>query len=434
MPEYNYPGYSPTQDNMLTARPHTVDGYHGGNDNPAPAHTPVYAEYPGTVVRSGNINGYGLAVVVESVAPNGTHFFENYAHLAPVLKSMAPDGTISYEFPIQLHPDPLDPTDLPAPGTKVTTGQQIPGAFIGTKEDVTSRGGDSSGPHLHREIISPHAPLNLEPNQRFGIQSSDITFKANPDTFDINNPIFPYEHGPKPAPVPAGHSGPSKLPAAPPPSVGGKPLTQPSNTPVQSEGGQSSKVGPPVDLWAIGHPGNEPNPYHGPTGSTAPPPSPPPEGSYPVPRGLYYDEPAPTPNGFPYVLPGAGQSPPPPSNISVDAQIGNEGQDGTTASPGQTLTPQAWAARKMGATVPSPSVPSPGAAPPPPAAPASAIPPQPAPIFAPQPAVAPAPPPPAFAQIPAMALPIFAPPRKPIDLSVLGTMLVNRAPIFPGQG
>jgi hypothetical protein len=24
--------------------------------------------------------------------------------------------------------------------------------------------------------------------------------------------------------------------------------------------------------------------------------------------------------------------------------------------------------------------------------------------------------------------------RKPIDLSVLGTMLVNRAPIFPGQG
>jgi hypothetical protein len=32
------------------------------------------------------------------------------------------------------------------------------------------------------------------------------------------------------------------------------------------------------------------------------------------------------------------------------------------------------------------------------------------------------------------ALPIFAPPRKPIDLSVLGTMIVNRPPIFPGQG
>jgi hypothetical protein len=32
------------------------------------------------------------------------------------------------------------------------------------------------------------------------------------------------------------------------------------------------------------------------------------------------------------------------------------------------------------------------------------------------------------------ALPIFAPQHKPIDLSVLGAMLVNRAPIFPGQG
>jgi hypothetical protein len=221
-----------------------------------------------------------------------------------------------------------------------------------------------------------------------------------------------------------------------PGGVGGKPLPQSSNTPVQSGGAQSSKVGPPVDLWAIGHPGNEPNPYHAnPSGSTpAPPPSPPPEGSYPGPRGLYYDEPAPTPNGFPYALPGAGQSTAPPSNISVDAQIGNEGLDGTTASPGQTPTLQAWAARKMGATVPAPSVPAPGPAPQPPNAPASAIPPQPAPIFAPQPAVAPTPPP-AFAQIPPLqAPPIFAPPRKPIDLSVLGTMIVNRPPIFPGQG
>jgi hypothetical protein len=96
---------------------------------------------------------------------------------------------------------------------------------------------------------------------------------------------------------------------------------------------------------------------------------------------------------------------------------------------------QAWAAKKMGATVPAPSLPSPAVAPQPPVAPVSAIPPQPAPIFAPQPAAAPAPPPPAFAQIPAMqALPIFTPQRKPIDLSGLRAMLANRAPIFPGQG
>jgi murein DD-endopeptidase MepM/ murein hydrolase activator NlpD len=182
MPEYNYPGYSPTQDNILTSRPHTVGGYHGGNDNRAAAHTPVYAEYSGTVVRSGNINGYGLAVVILSVAPNGTKFYELYGHLAPVVTSVAPDGTISYDFPIQLHPDLLDPTDLPAPGTKVTAGQQIPGAFIGTKEDVTLRLGNSSGPHLHREIISYRAPLDLRPNQPFGIQSSDIRFKARIDT------------------------------------------------------------------------------------------------------------------------------------------------------------------------------------------------------------------------------------------------------------
>jgi hypothetical protein len=37
MPQYNYPCYKPTTDNWLTARPGTKFGYHGGNDNAAPA-------------------------------------------------------------------------------------------------------------------------------------------------------------------------------------------------------------------------------------------------------------------------------------------------------------------------------------------------------------------------------------------------------------
>jgi hypothetical protein len=43
MSEYEYPRYSPTGQNWLTSRPGTKGGYHGGNDNPAPAHTPAYS-------------------------------------------------------------------------------------------------------------------------------------------------------------------------------------------------------------------------------------------------------------------------------------------------------------------------------------------------------------------------------------------------------
>lgn len=90
---------------------------------------------------------------------------------------------------------------------------------------------------------------------------------------------------------------------------------------------------------------------------------------------------------------------------------------------------QAWAAKKMGTTVPvAGSQPQP--------APANAAPPanqQQAPIFAAQPQAAPqlsAPPP-----MPAPAMPpIFAAQRKPIDLSGLRAALAARAPIFPNQG
>lgn len=96
---------------------------------------------------------------------------------------------------------------------------------------------------------------------------------------------------------------------------------------------------------------------------------------------------------------------------------------------------QAWAAKKMGASVPvagaqSQAAPAPATAQPPapPVAPAQA------PIFAPQaqPQAAAA----SSNQMPAPPAmpPIFAPPHRPIDLSGLRAMLAARAPIFSGQG
>lgn len=200
MPEYKYPGYGATTENWLTPRTKTNGGFHGGSDNPAKPGTPVYAQYGGEVFRAGNIAGYGMSVVIKSTAPDGTVFYQLYGHLGP---------------------DPL-----PVPGTPVVADQPIPGAVIGTKDYVRAQGGLTSGPHLHREIISGKAPLNADPNKGFGIFSSDITHKADPDAFDIDRPAFPYQSG---APKPALPSGPTPSPPRSPqvrPSLpGDTPLT-----------------------------------------------------------------------------------------------------------------------------------------------------------------------------------------------------------------
>jgi len=195
-----YPGYAPTSHGFLESRPDSVGGYHGGADNAAAPRTPVYAQYGGEIFRSGLIHGYGMAVVVKSTAPDGTKFYQLYGHLGP--------------------------GPLPAPGTPVTADQPIPGAVIGTKEYVQRMGGITSGPHLHREIISGNAPLN--PDGRFGVNSSDITYKADPDTFDINHPVFPFEnHEPKPLPQPGPTTSSPRSPQIQPSLPGSVP--QPGN-------------------------------------------------------------------------------------------------------------------------------------------------------------------------------------------------------------
>jgi hypothetical protein len=192
MSKYNYPGYKPTSDGFLTARPKSRGGYHGGTDNAAAPGTPVYAQYGGKVFRSGPINGYGMAVIVKSEAPDGTRFYQLYGHLGP--------------------------GPLPPPGTPVTADQPIPGAVIGTTEYVRSIAqGITQGPHVHREIISENATLNE--SDRLGTDSSDLTYKADPDTFDINHPVFPYEppHGaPLPPRQPQQGNGETRLTAPPP--------------------------------------------------------------------------------------------------------------------------------------------------------------------------------------------------------------------------
>lgn len=212
MPEYKYPGYGATTENWLTPRASTEGGYHGGSDNPAKPGTPVYAQHGGEVFRSGNIKGYGMSVVVKSKASDGTVFYQLYGHLGP---------------------DPL-----PAPGTPVVADQPIPGAVIGTKEYVKGQGGLTSGPHLHREIISGKAPLNADPNKGFGVFSSDITHKADPDAFDIDRPVFPYQNGePKPALPPGPTLSPPRSPQVRPSLPGDTP---PTNNPRPETAPQSS--------------------------------------------------------------------------------------------------------------------------------------------------------------------------------------------------
>jgi hypothetical protein len=226
MSRYNYPGYKSTGEGWLGARAGTKGGYHGGTDNPADAETPVYAEHGGRVFRSGQINGYGMSVIVESTAPDGTRFYELYGHLGP--------------------------GPLPDPGAEIKAGEPIPGAVIGTKKYVQSKGGITSGPHLHREIISGNVRLN--PKDGLGIYSSKIEHKADPDTFDINHPVFPYENGePLPTPVPPagrriiisprGLASPTPLPDRP---DGGSEATRQSEPSSQLRPGMAipSAVGP----------------------------------------------------------------------------------------------------------------------------------------------------------------------------------------------
>jgi len=79
---YDHPGFTLFAP-FPEPRPNSSGGLHTGADYAAKAGTDVPAEYGGTVFRSGPINGYGMTVIVESRAANGTVFYTLYGHLGP---------------------------------------------------------------------------------------------------------------------------------------------------------------------------------------------------------------------------------------------------------------------------------------------------------------------------------------------------------------
>jgi murein DD-endopeptidase MepM/ murein hydrolase activator NlpD len=218
---YNHPGFA-LRHPFPEPRPNSKYGWHGGADYGAKEGTEVPAEYSGKVLRSGPIYGYGNTVIVESKAANGSPFYTLYGHLGP--------------------------GPLPEPGAPVTAGKTILGA-VGSEAYVNAfPGARIKGTHLHLEIIDGRAQLHKTGN--LGLVSSDLTYRANPETFDIHNPTFPYESGgtpPRPAQNGVGAKPPALAPTAPvaPNSPFGRPPTG-SNTPRASK--PPSTIGPPLDI------------------------------------------------------------------------------------------------------------------------------------------------------------------------------------------
>ena len=238
---YNYPRFTLAHP-FPEPRPKEKYGYHGGADYAAEAGTPVPALFGGTVFRTGYINGHGMAVVIETKTAKGS-VYTLYGHLGPngLPKATNADGT---------------PTVIQ------------PGQAIG---EVASRAFNETfklhyNPHLHLEIIDGNAPVKKAGN--FGIMSSDLTYRANPETFDINNPQFPYEntgHPPKPGQAPADSlrvapSEPRVLPGDNLPRTL-SPSIVPSAPHIQQS--QPRNPGPPVDIRPPAQSGSP-----GPIGST----------------------------------------------------------------------------------------------------------------------------------------------------------------------
>ena len=85
---------------------------HPGVDIPAETGTPVRAMRGGTVVRAGNVSGYGLLVEID----HGRDIRTRYAHLSEI---------------------------------RVTAGEEVEGREV---IGLVGQTGNATGPHLHFEI------------------------------------------------------------------------------------------------------------------------------------------------------------------------------------------------------------------------------------------------------------------------------------------
>jgi hypothetical protein len=134
-----------------------------------------------------------------------------------------------------------------------------------------------TGPHLHLEIIHGGAPLQRTAG--LGLWSSDLQYRANPDTFDINRPDFPYLRSGSPP-------RPDMMPAAP----SARPPVRLSPPPPEMP---QSPVGPPLDIRP----------------KLSKPQTPNSQGVRPDPTGqLYFDPPSPSRPFGPFTWPDAGNS------------------------------------------------------------------------------------------------------------------------------
>jgi murein DD-endopeptidase MepM/ murein hydrolase activator NlpD len=184
---YKHPGFR-LKHPFPEPRPNSMYGWHGGADYGAEAGTAVPAEYSGTVFRSGPISGYGMAVIVKSTAANGSKFYTLYGHLGP--------------------------DALPEVGAPIEAGKTLLGT-VGSEAYVNSfPNAHIKGTHLHLEIIDGR--FRLSKAGPLGLVSSDLTYRSNPETFDINDPKFLYEITGRP-PKPGLSSGvpPGQEPAGP---------------------------------------------------------------------------------------------------------------------------------------------------------------------------------------------------------------------------
>src|SRR5882757_2439017 len=242
---YKYPGFTLAHP-FPDPRPNSKHGWHGGADYAAEAGTEVPAMYAGTVFRSGFIHGYGMAVIVKTETATGP-IFTLYGHLGP--------------------------NRMPAVDAEIKPGQII-GEVASRKYNETFK--LHYNPHLHLEIINHRANLNATGD--LGGWSSDITHRTNPETFDINDPKFPYESTGAP-PHPGRNSPGAKPPALSPPAARVAP---------------NSPLGPPLDLTPHGLP---------PTPRSR-------SGSSPLdPLGALHFNPQPSPQQFgPFTLPGPHSS------------------------------------------------------------------------------------------------------------------------------
>jgi len=120
-PVYN-PGYPYRQSSPYGQR---GSEFHVGIDYAARAGTPIPAASPGDVIYSGPSGGFGYAVMVESVSPDGSTYYTIYGH--------------------------VDPDSALSAGARITQAG-VPIGNVGTPNPV--EGERSTGPHVHFEITT----------------------------------------------------------------------------------------------------------------------------------------------------------------------------------------------------------------------------------------------------------------------------------------